>query len=142
MNAAKYNVYRKAILDFQLNAGVWVPPAQVKVRLFTGAPTAAGGGVPVVGGGYLDQTIAWNGTFAPASSLVGGVTRSVLAGVVNFGVANGAAWGTEANPIRAVDFRRADNDFLMWYSIFDEPVVVLDRVGFVFDTDDITWIEE
>lgn len=134
MNAAKYNSLRKAILDHMLGVTPWVAPTSVKVRAFTVAPTAAGGGTPVTGFGYADQTINWNGSVVPAASSTG---AAALGSQIFFGFAAGGNWGT----IVAIDIRRASNNELLWWATLDTPVTVNDGQGFGFNINDILWQE-
>jgi hypothetical protein len=134
MTAAKYNALRQAILNHLLGIADFVKPTSVKVRLFTVAPTAAGGGTPVAGNGYTDVTIPWDGSVVPAATGLGVGTQATA---IHFGFADGGAWGT----IVAVDFRRASNNELLWFATLDAPVTVADGEGFGFNAGDLVWRE-
>lgn len=137
MNAAKYNTLRAAILSHMLGVAEYAAPANVKLRLFTAAPTAAGGGTPVSGNGYADVTIPWDGSYFPAAALDGSDTESALSQVINFGIATGGNWGT----IVAVDIRDAATNALMWFATLDSSVTVNQNQGFAFNIGDLTFSE-
>lgn len=136
MTAAKYNTFRKQILDHAAGVTPYTPPTNVKARLFTVAPTAAGGGTPVSGNGYTDVTIPWNGTYMGAATSTG-ITN--LGHDLDLGFANGGNWGT----IVAIDFRDAATNSLMWYATLDTPIAILDGQGLIFRaaSNDIVWTE-
>ena len=52
------------------------------------------------------------------------------------------AAGSRSWVCRALDLRRASDNHLMWFATLDEPKATADREGYVFDLNDITWIEE
>ncbi len=134
MLAAKYNAFRKAILDHILGVAALAAPATVTLRLYTVAPTAAGGGTLVNGGGYANKTIAWDGSIVPAASALG---VAPTAEDISFGAAEGADWGE----IVAVDIIRGDDGALMYFATLDEPVTVLDGQGFAFNAGDLEFSE-
>jgi hypothetical protein len=134
MNAAKYDVFRQRVLNHCVGVAPLTPPTSVKLRLFTTAPTSAGGGVPLSGNGYADVTIPWNGSIIPAATSLGVSTQSTL---VSFGFAAGGAW----TGITAVDFRDASTNDLLWFSTFSSSVTVLDGQGFVFAIGDLVFQE-
>jgi len=67
--AGKSDYLENKILDFLLGGISYTPPATVYIALFTAAPTDAGGGTEVSGGGYARVAVANNTTnFPPASN--------------------------------------------------------------------------
>lgn len=103
--AALSNTHATTLLAYSLNNGS-VP---LYLALFTTAPTAAGGGQEVSGGGYSRQSVTFS-----APSLVSGVeTVSNSADVTwsNFSAAVGtvAYWGI---------YNAATGGTLMWYGNF------------------------
>ncbi len=71
-------------LNLSLRATPFVPPATVYVGLYTVAPTAAGGGTEVTGGGYARQAVTFG---APVDGQVSSTADA------NFPVAT-LDWGT------------------------------------------------
>jgi hypothetical protein len=76
--------YENIVIDHLFRAQEFTPPSTIYVGLFTAAPTDAGGGTEVSGGGYARQAV----TFSAAS---GGSTSNNAA--INFPTAT-ASWGT------------------------------------------------
>lgn len=72
------------VIDHMLRAQAFTPPATIYVGLFTVAPTDAGGGTEVSGGGYARQAV----TLSAAS---GGATSN--SATITFPQAT-ANWGT------------------------------------------------
>jgi hypothetical protein len=65
---SKLTTYLKdALLNEVFRNTSYAPPATVYVALFTVAPTVAGGGTEVSGGGYARQAVTFG---APASSVI------------------------------------------------------------------------
>lgn len=81
---AKSDYLENKVLDHVLRNTAYAQPATVYASLFTVAPTDAGGGTEVVGGGYVRKPI----TFGAAAG--GSASNTVI---VDFGTAS-AAWGT------------------------------------------------
>jgi hypothetical protein len=79
--------YESKVLDHMLRGTSFTPPATVYVGLFTTAPTDAGGGTEVSGGGYARQSVTFG---APSGTNPTQITNSAD---VTFPVAT-AAWGT------------------------------------------------
>jgi hypothetical protein len=79
--------YESKVLDHMLRGTAFTPPATVYVALFTTAPTDAGGGTEVSGGGYARQSVTFG---APSGT---NPTQIANSADVNFPVAT-AAWGT------------------------------------------------
>jgi hypothetical protein len=78
------------VLDHVFGAATYTPPATIYVALFTVAPTDAGGGTEVSGGGYARLGVTNNATNFPAASS-GAKTNGTD---FTFGTATGANWGT------------------------------------------------
>jgi len=66
--AGKSDYLENKILDFLLGGVSYTPPATVYIALFTVAPTDAGGGTEVSGGGYARVAVANNTTNFPAAT--------------------------------------------------------------------------
>jgi hypothetical protein len=81
------NYYESKILDHMFRNVAFTPPATVYVALFTAAPTDAGGGTEVSGGGYARQAV----TFGAVSG--GSPSQIANSAAINFPVAT-ASWGT------------------------------------------------
>jgi len=87
------------LVDHLFRTGTFAKPAGVFVALFTAAPTDAGGGTEVAGGGYARVNLApldtnWKATqggVSGASSGAGGLTSNAVAVLFP---APSAPWGT------------------------------------------------
>jgi hypothetical protein len=79
--------YESKVLDHMLRGTAFTPPATVYVALFTAAPTDAGGGTEVSGGGYARQSVTFG---APSGTAPTQIANSAD---VTFPVAT-ASWGT------------------------------------------------
>jgi hypothetical protein len=79
--------YESKVLDHMLRGTAFTPPSTVYVALFTAAPTDAGGGTEVSGGGYARQSVAFG---APSGTAPTQIANSAD---VTFPVAT-ASWGT------------------------------------------------
>jgi hypothetical protein len=100
MGAAQASDYlENKIIDHLFRTGAWAKPTALWIALFTGAPSDAGLGSEVTGGGYARVNLApsdtnWRatqgGTTGPSSGS-GGMTANVL--VISF-PAPSANWGT------------------------------------------------
>jgi len=66
--AGKSDYLENKVLDFLLGGVSFTPPATVYIALFTAAPTDAGGGTEVSGGGYARVAVTNNTTNFPAAS--------------------------------------------------------------------------
>jgi len=66
--AGKSDYLENKVLDFLLGGVSFTPPATVYIALFTVAPTDAGGGTEVSGGGYARVAVTNNTTNFPAAS--------------------------------------------------------------------------
>jgi len=66
--AGKSDYLENKVLDFLLGGVSYTPPATVYIALFTAAPTDAGGGTEVSGGGYARVAVTNNTTNFPAAS--------------------------------------------------------------------------
>ena len=84
--AALSDYAEKLLLDYSMTTGSVTRPTAWYVALYTSAPTDAGGGTEVSGGGYARKTVA----FAAATSGAGTTSNS---GDVSW-TASGAAFGT------------------------------------------------
>ena len=98
--AALSNYLENRLIDFLLRGQAFTPPATVHVGLLTAAPSDAGGGTEVSGGGYARVAVAsslanWAGTQSAgsttASSGTGGTTSNN--GVIALPAPTGG-WGT------------------------------------------------
>ena len=83
--AAKTNFLENQIIDWFFRGQAFTPPTNLHFALFTVAPTEAGGGTEVTGGGYARVSVArtlaaWAGTQAAgsttASTGTGGTTSN------------------------------------------------------------------
>ena len=102
--AALSDVSEKLLLDFLMTAGTATRPTAWYVALYTSAPSDAGGGTEVSGGGYARKTVA----FAAATSGAGTTSNS---GDVSW-TASGAAFGT----VVAIGiFDAASSGNLLWH---------------------------
>lgn len=72
------------LINHVLRGVVYASPASIWVALFTTAPTEAGGGVEVAGGGYARQQVLWAVPAAGATSNTADVTFPVA--TANWGV--------------------------------------------------------
>lgn len=87
------------LIDWLFRGGAFTPPAGLYFALFTAAPTDAGGGTEVAGGGYARASLApsasnWqdtSGGTAATSTGTSGTTKNAVQ--VNFPTAT-ANWGT------------------------------------------------
>jgi hypothetical protein len=84
--AALSDYAEKLLLDWSMTTGSATRPTAWYVALYTSAPTDAGGGTEVSGGGYARQSV----TFAAATSGAGTTSNT---GDVSW-TASGAAFGT------------------------------------------------
>ena len=84
--AALSDYAEKLLLDYSMTTGSVTRPTAWYVALYTSAPSDAGGGTEVSGGGYARKTVA----FAAATSGAGTTSNS---GDVSW-TASGAAFGT------------------------------------------------
>lgn len=98
--AAMSNYLENKIIDWLLRGEAFTPPTGLYVALYTTAPTDAGGGTEVSGGGYSRTNLApsltnWSGTQGAASTTVStgtsGTTSNNVA--IDF-LAPSASWGT------------------------------------------------
>ena len=71
------------LLDHAFGVASWSAPANVYLALFTAAPTDAGGGTEVSGGGYARQAITFGASSGGAIANTGAV--SLTASGANFG---------------------------------------------------------
>jgi hypothetical protein len=98
-------------------------PSQYELRLYTVAPTAAGGGTEVTGGGYSPLTIDNDATnFDPAAS---GIKYNNADW--DFGAASGAAWGT----IVGIGYHNPSGGALVRYGPLNTSATVSDGDSFV-----------
>jgi hypothetical protein len=81
------NYYEGKILDHMFRNVAFTPPATVYVALFTTAPTDAGGGTEVSGGGYARQAVSFGAVSGGSPSQIAN------SAAVSFPVAT-ASWGT------------------------------------------------
>ena len=109
--AAFSDYYENKIIDHMLRGEAFTPPSTIYLGLFTEAPTDAGGGTEVSGGGYARQSI----TLDAAS---GGATTN--SSDITFPQAT-ADWGT----IVAVGIFDAETggNLLMWANLSQSKTV-------------------
>lgn len=85
------------IADYLFRGQAYTAPANIYVALYTAAPSDAGGGTEVTGGGYARVAIApagWNGTHGNTTGASSGTSGQISnAGAVPF-AAPTANWGT------------------------------------------------
>lgn len=88
------------IIDWFFRGQTYTPPATIYVALFTAAPSDAGGGTEVSGGGYARQAVSsslanWAGTQAALSTTASTGTNGTTSNnnPVSFGTTSGS-WGT------------------------------------------------
>lgn len=110
------------LLDHALGVAAFTMPTLHKVHLYTVAPTDAGGGTEVQGGGYLAQTVA----FGAASG--GSASNFAL---VNFGTAT-ADWGA----IVAVAIKSGAN--FLFLGAMEESKIVKNGDSFDFPIGTLT----
>ncbi len=60
--------YEDVIINHLLRAQAFTPPATIYVGLFTAAPTDAGGGTAVSGGGYARQAVTFSAPTTPGQT--------------------------------------------------------------------------
>lgn len=106
------------ILDHAFRNASYTPPTTVYLALFTAAPSDAGGGTEVTGGGYTRQSI----TFGAASG--GSISNT---GAVSF-TASGASFGTVTH-VAVMDASTAGN-MLAWDAITSAVVGDGDTLSF------------
>lgn len=83
MNLSDY--LKDTVINHNLRGQVWTPPSTLYLALFTAAPSAAGGGTEVSGGGYARQVLALDAAFPS------GITQNSVD--ILFPTPTGA-WGT------------------------------------------------
>ena len=88
MAGGKGNTLSNAVLDHVLGGPNYTRLATVHIALFTAAPTAAGGGTEVSGGGYTRVAVTNDGTNFPAAS----GQQKTNGAAIDFGTAS-ANWG-------------------------------------------------
>jgi len=86
---SKSDYLENALLDHVLGGGDYTRPATVYIALYTAAPTDAGGGTEVSGGGYARKAVTNDATNWPAAA--GGSKSNGTA--IAFPTAT-ADWGT------------------------------------------------
>lgn len=86
---SKSNYLENQFLDFEYGIGAYTPPVTHYIALYTSAPTDAGGGTEVTGGGYSRKAVTNNSTNWPAA--VNGVKSNGVD--FDWAVATGL-WGT------------------------------------------------
>ena len=102
--AALSDYAEKLLLDYSMTTGSVTRPTAWYVALYTSAPTDAGGGTEVSGGGYARKAV----TFAAATSGAGTTSNT---GDVTW-TASGAAFGT----VVAIGiFDAASSGNLLWH---------------------------
>jgi hypothetical protein len=98
--AGKSDYLENKLQDFTLRGQAFAPAATLYVALFTSAPTDAGGGTEVSGGGYARVAVAgnmtnWSGTQGAGSTVASSGTGGQISNNANiiFGLPSGS-WGT------------------------------------------------
>lgn len=114
------------LLDHAFRNAAYTPPATVYMALFTVAPTDAGGGTEVSGGGYARQSV----TFGAAS---GGA-------ISNTGAVSWTASGANFGSVVAVGFFDASTagNMMAWDAITSATVNDGDTLNFAIGAIDIT----
>lgn len=93
------NYLENLFVDHQFRTRTWPKPTANWVALFTSAPSDAGGGVEVVGGGYARVNLPpsdtnWTGTHGNTSGNSSGTAGQTSNAVTITFAAPTAAWGT------------------------------------------------
>ncbi len=113
-----------ALLDWLMGGSAPTRPTNRYVGLFTAAPTDAGGGTEVSGGGYARQAITCGAAASGATSNNAAITFT----------ASGAAFGTVSH-IGIFDASTAGN--LLWWGPLTVSKAVGDGDSLVFAASDI-----
>lgn len=113
-----------ALLDWLMGGSAPTRPTARYVALFTAAPTDAGGGTEVSGGGYARQAITCGAAASGATSNDAEITFT----------ASGAAFGTVTH-IGIFSASTAGN--LLWHGALSASKVVDDGDSLVFAVSDI-----
>jgi hypothetical protein len=103
--AAISDYYENKIIDHMLRAQAFTPPSTIYLALYTVAPTDAGGGTEVSGGGYARQSFTLTAASAGASSNSADITFPTAT----------ADWGTIV-AVGIFDTATAGN-LLMWANL-------------------------
>jgi hypothetical protein len=109
--AAISDYYENKIIDHMLRAQAFTPPSTIYLALYTVAPTDAGGGTEVSGGGYARQSFTLTAASGGASSNSADITFPTAT----------ADWGT----IVAVGIFDASTggNLLMWANLTTSKTV-------------------
>ena len=124
--AALSDYLEKLLLDWSMTTGAATRPTAWFLALYTAAPSDAGGGTEVTGGGYARQAIAFD-----AASTPGGTTSNTAA--VEF-TATGAAYGTVTH-IGIFDAETSGN--LLWHGAMTTSRTIGDGDTLVFAAGDV-----
>lgn len=124
--AALSDYMEKLLLDWSMTTGSATRPTAWFLALYTAAPSDAGGGTEVSGGGYARQAIAFD-----AASTPGGTTSNSAA--VEF-EASGAAFGTVTH-IGIFDASTSGN--LLWHGEMTVSRTIGDGDKLVFAIGDV-----
>ena len=125
--AAKTDFLENRMIDWFFRGQTYTPPASFHFALFTAAPTDAGGGTEVSGGGYARVSVArtlaaWAGTQGPGTTVASNGSSGTTSnnGVITF-AAPTANWGQ----IVAVGvFDAATGGNLLLYGALQQPKTV------------------
>ena len=85
------------IID-SLRGSTWTPPSNLKLALYTTAPTTSGGGTKVTGGSYADQPVTLSAGASSASSNTNTITfvslptSTITAAALVDGVSGDVLW--------------------------------------------------
>ena len=93
------NYLENKLIDHVFRAAAFVKPAALYVALYTAAPTDAGGGTEVAGGGYARVNLApgdtnWGATQGGTAGASNGTTGATQNAVVITFATPSAGWGT------------------------------------------------
>ena len=124
--AALSDHLEKLLLDWSMTTGTATRPTAWFLALYTAAPSDAGGGTEVTGGGYARQAIAFDAAATP-----GGTTSNTAA--VEF-TATGAAYGTVTH-IGIFDASTGGN--LLWHGAMTASRTIGDGDTLVFAAGDV-----
>jgi hypothetical protein len=122
--AAISDYYENKIIDHMLRAQAFTPPSTIYLALYTVAPTDAGGGTEVSGGGYARQAITLSAASAGATSNSADITFPTAT----------ADWGTIV-AVGIFDISTGGN--LLWYGNLTQSKTVNNGDTFKINAGDL-----
>jgi len=131
---SKSDYLESKVLDHLLGRTTYTAPATVYVALYTTAPTDAGGGTEVSGGGYARKAVTNDATNWPAASSSTKSNGTAIA----FAEAT-ADWGTV---VAFGLFDAAIDGNLLYWGELSQPVAVGSGVTATFAVGALTLIED